>query len=158
MKDTIDVCAGITEASALYQTRRFRPEFVDGAVQCEASVLRPVNDLGLSAELRLAIALRIAKHNGVASLIAEYKQRFAEVAATPALQALAHGQEMGAEWEALARHIDMVTQEPSLANAEHIALLRQAGYSDSQIVALSELIAFVNFQTRVVSGLQLLGA
>jgi uncharacterized protein YciW len=34
--------------------------------------------------------------------------------------------------------------------------LQQAGLNNAQIVALSELIAFVNFQTRVAAGLRLM--
>ena len=56
----------------------------------------------------------------------------------------------------IARHADLVTLTPSKAEARHIALLAEAGLTNPQIVALSELIAFVNFQTRVAAGLRLL--
>jgi len=49
-----------------------------------------------------------------------------------------------------------VTQQPIQATEQHIRLLEQAGLTNPQIVALSELIAFVNFQTRVAAGLRLM--
>ncbi len=42
------------------------------------------------------------------------------------------------------------------ATEQHIRQLEQAGLTSPQIIALSELIAFVNFQTRVAAGLRLL--
>ncbi|MER8457124.1 hypothetical protein NKH89_26905 [Mesorhizobium sp. M0923] len=56
----------------------------------------------------------------------------------------------------IARHADLVTLTPKKAEASDIALLAQAGLNNPQIVALSELIAFVNFQTRVATGLRLM--
>lgn len=45
---------------------------------------------------------------------------------------------------------------PSKAARSDIERLEAAGLTNPQIVALSELIAFVNFQTRVAAGLRLL--
>jgi uncharacterized protein YciW len=55
------------------------------------------------------------------------------------------------------RHVDLVTQSPKSATRGHIDALRDAGVAEADIVRLAELIAFVNYQLRVVAGLRLLG-
>ncbi|MGK3111663.1 CMD domain-containing protein [Candidatus Pantoea formicae] len=157
MSDAIDQAAGLTPEDALYQTRRLRPEFVEGAEACRVSVLAPEDDQGLPADLRLALAQRMAVLNYDAPLQRDYQAQLAALNPSEALLALASGCSVSEEPLAtIARHADMVTQQPIQATEQHIRLLEQAGLSNPQIVALSELIAFVNFQTRVAAGLRLL--
>lgn len=157
MIDAIDQSAGLTPEDELYRARRFRPEFVDGAEECRQSVLHPQQDQGLAADLRVALAQRMAALNGDAHLLADYSAQLAQLSPSAELLALATGETALAEPLAtIARHADMVTRTPFDAQESHIRLLEQAGLTNPQIVALSELIAFVNFQTRVVSGLRLM--
>lgn len=157
MSDAIDQAAGLTPEATLYQTRRLRPEFVEGAEACRLSVLTPEDDQGLSAELRLALAQRMAALNGDVPLQRDYQARLAALNPSETLLALANGDRVREEPLAtMARHTDLVTQQPVQATEQHIRLLEQAGLSNPQIVALSELIAFVNFQTRVAAGLRLM--
>ena len=157
MSDAIDQAAGLTPQDALYQTRRLRPEFVEGAEQCRQSVLTPVEDQGLAAGLRLALALRMARLNDDAALQRDYQAQLAQHQPSEEMLALAEGAVPAAEPLAtLARHTDLITQQPMQATEQHIRQLEQAGLTSPQIIALSELIAFVNFQTRVAAGLRLL--
>lgn len=157
MIDAIDKASGLTPDHALYHARRFRPEFVDGAEQCRRSVLTPEDELGLSAALRAALARRIAGLNADVPLMADYDSLLASYHPDAALQALAAGEmPQGSRLATLARHTDLVTLTPDRADAELITRLVQAGLSNPDIVALSELIAFVNFQTRIAAGLRLL--
>lgn len=157
MSDAIDQAAGLTPEDALYQTRRLRPEFVEGAEACRVSVLTPEDDQDLPADLRLALAQRMAVLNYDAPLQRDYQAQLAALNPSEALLALASGCTVSEEPLAtIARHADMVTQQPIQATEQHIRMLEQAGLSNPQIVALSELIAFVNFQTRVAAGLRLM--
>ncbi|AMG56418.1 CMD domain-containing protein [Pantoea vagans] len=157
MSDAIDQAAGLTPEEALYQTRRLRPEFVEGAEACRLSVLTPEDEQGLPADLRLALARRMAVLNHDVPLQRDYQAQLAALNPSEALLALAAGDVVNEEPLAtLARHTDLVTQQPIQATEQHIRLLEQAGFSNPQIVALSELIAFVNFQTRVAAGLRLM--
>ncbi|WP_343465048.1 hypothetical protein [Pantoea sp.] len=157
MSDAIDKAAGLAPDDVLYQTRRLRPEFVEGAAQCHASVLTPEADQGLSTAVRLALAQRMAQLNRDAALVQDYQTQLAAYQPSAALLALAAGETVADEPLAtLARHADWVTLNPAQATEQHIRLLEQAGFSHPQIVALSELVAFVNFQTRVTAGLRLL--
>lgn len=157
MIDAMDKAAGLTPDDALYKTRRARPEFVEGAELCRLSVLTPQHGLGLSSDLRFAVAKRIAALNHDSILTEEYDQQLRALTPTEDLLALADGNcELPEPLLTICRHVDLITQSPSDAKAAHIALLVEAGLSNPQIVALSELIAFVNFQTRVATGLRLM--
>ncbi|MER9210456.1 hypothetical protein NKI54_00040 [Mesorhizobium sp. M0663] len=153
----MDKAAGISPADALFAARRFRPEFVQGAEECRLSVLQPANDQGLAPNLRVALASRMAALNADPVLMAEYDVQLAQLGPTEQLGALARGEtDLEEPLASIARHVDLITLTPKKAQASHIALLAQAGLSNPQIVALSELIAFVNFQTRVATGLRLM--
>lgn len=157
MTDAIDQAAGLSPDDALYQTRRFRGEFVEGAEQCRQSVLQPENDAGLSPALRIALARRMALLNNDQPLIAEYDALLATLSPGERLLALANGENgLSGLFAILARHVDLITLTPDRAQAEDIRLLERAGLNNAQIVALSELIAFINFQTRIAAGLRLM--
>lgn len=157
MTDAMDKAAGIAPDDALYATRRFRPEFVQGAEACRLAVLQPANDQGLERDLRLALARRMAALNADAALLEEYDRQLAELRPSERIQAVASGKtDLNEPLATIVRHVDLITLTPSRAEAKHIAALAGAGLNNPQIVALSELIAFVNFQTRVVAGLRLL--
>lgn len=157
MIDAMDKAAGLSPHDTLFATRRFRPEFVLGAEECRLSVLSPANDQGLAPNLRVALARRMAALNADPVLVAEYDVQLAKLAPSEQLLALARGgTDLEEPMAAIARHVDLVTLTPKKAEAGHIALLAQAGLNNPQIVALSELIAFVNFQTRVATGLRLM--
>ncbi|MDB6453026.1 CMD domain-containing protein [Falsirhodobacter sp. 20TX0035] len=152
MTDAIDQAAGLDGTDPRHALRRRRPEFVEGAEACRASVLHPADDLGLSAGLRNALAHRMALLNKDDTIAAQYvvMEDFSAVASGAT--------DLPEPLNTIARHVDMVTADPTSATAEHIRRLEAAGLSAPQIVALSELIAYVNFQVRVVAGLRLLGA
>ena len=58
---------------------------------------------------------------------------------------------------ALIRHVDLVTREPKTATRQDIRALQEAGVAEADIVRLAELIAFINYQIRVVAGIKLMG-
>ncbi len=157
MTDAIDRAADLTPDEELFHARRFRPVFVDGAEQCRQSVLQPENDAGLAADLRIALARRMALLNNDRPLMAEYDALLAALSPDKQLLALAAGETgLSGLPATLARHVDLITLTPDRAQAADITRLAQAGLNNAQIVALSELIAFINFQTRIAAGLRLM--
>jgi uncharacterized protein YciW len=58
---------------------------------------------------------------------------------------------------AILRHVDMVTRTPRQATRADIEALKAAGVEEADIVRLSELVAFVSYQARVIAGLRLPG-
>ncbi|MER9067696.1 hypothetical protein NKH84_14165 [Mesorhizobium sp. M0902] len=157
MIDAMDKAAGLSPDDTLFAVRRFRPEFVQGAEECRLSVLQPANHQGLAPNLRVALARRMAALNADPALVAEYDVQLAQLGPTEQLLALAHGQtDLIEPLATIVRHVDLITLTPKKAEASHITLLEKAGLNNPQIVALSELIAFINFQTRVATGLRLM--
>lgn len=157
--DAIDSAAGIGADDGLFALRRERPEFVDGAEACRRSVLRPDEDGGLNADVRAAAACRMAGQNDDAVLVGLYRAAIDEKSETAVEIAMADGIEadaLTAPFDAIARHCDLITGTPREATADDIARLTAAGLTNRQIVALSELIGFVNFETRVAFGLRLI--
>lgn len=157
MTDAMDKAAGLLPSDELFGARRFRPEFVEGAELCRASVLLPTNDLGLAPDLRVALARRMAKLNADHALVEQYDAQLAEFDPSEQLQSIAQGRmELPEPLATIVRHADLVTLTPIKAEVNDIARLAAAGLNNPQIVALSELIAFINFQTRVAAGLRLM--
>ena len=159
MIDAMDRAAGLTPDNPLFEARRLRPEFVQGAELCRLSVLTPRHGLGLETGLRIALARRIAALNADEILVADYDAQLAEHDPSGQFLALSQGAEgLDEPLATIARHVDLITSTPSKAAASDITRLTEAGLDNPQIVALSELIAFVNFQTRVATGLRLMRA
>lgn len=150
--DAIDLAAGLAPCDPAFALRDKRPQFVTGAAQCETSVLTPQDDLGLSPNLRAAVARRVALQSGNEALIAQYP-----MPSDAALQALASGQEPSDPQQvAIAQHADMIALAPREANDAHLKKLKEAGLTVPQIIALSELLAFVCFQMQIAHGFSLL--
>ncbi|AWC20905.1 CMD domain protein, family [Aminobacter sp. MSH1] len=157
MIDAMDKAAGLSLDDVRFSARRFRPEFVEGAELCRLSVLTPANDQGLASDLRVALARRMAALNADEALTAQYDAQLDELDPSRRLSALAEGRtDLAEPLATIARHVDLVTVSPIKAEQSDIARLAEAGLNNPQIVALSELIAFVNFQTRVAAGLRLM--
>jgi uncharacterized protein YciW len=151
--DVIDRAAGLVPGAPEFDLRSLRPEFVRGAQACRTTVLEPADDLGLDPALRAAIAHRVARTAASDRLLAEYP-----LPDDPALRALAESGDLADErLAAIADHADMIASDPGRASEADLHQLLDAGLTVPQIVALSELLAFVCFQMRVVHGLALLG-
>ena len=109
-----------------------------------AAVLTPQDPGGLSHQARFMLAARIARLSGDDRLAAHYA---------------GHSEPPeDARMPAILRHVDLVTLSPRDATADDIATLQQAGVADADIVRLSQVVAFVSYQVRVIAGLRLMGA
>lgn len=84
--DVIDIAAGLTEDSRLFQARRFR-EGVVKATQAshDALLFEPVP--GLPTSDRLRVAVHVCEAAGAAELAAHYRQQLAAVGAAGPVQA-----------------------------------------------------------------------
>jgi uncharacterized protein YciW len=125
---------------------------------CEA-VLRPDDPGGLGRAERLALACRIARLNADERLAAHYREApEADAALVAALADPAAPAPADTRLAAILRHVDLVTRDPKSATRADIAALRDASVNEADIVRLSQLIAFVNYQLRTIAGLRLIGA
>lgn len=151
--DAMDIAAGLDVTNPTFALRAERPEFLEGAEQCRRAVLEPQDGLGLSSDLRNAIARRVALGAGNPRLLSQYS-----LPENSSYNDLAEGR-MPADPKLaiLAAHADMIAATPAAASRDHLERLRDAGFTTPQIIAVSELLAFACFQIRVAHGLSLLG-
>jgi CMD domain protein len=158
MSDVIDTLAGITPDSPLSRLRRERPEVVTHLQGSDDAIFAPADDGGLARAERAAAALRIAELLRDDVLVKHYRARLATLDPTGALAKTVEGgaELTDARWDAILAHVDLVTRGPGVATRDDIDELTAAGLSSHAIVSLSQLIAFVNFQSRVLAGLRML--
>jgi uncharacterized protein YciW len=158
--DQIDILSGLTPGAGLYAIRRERADFVAGTELCRQTVLSPAHGFDISHALRAALAARMARLIGHAGLAQSYDGMLDRAGATAALRAIAAGADTDPDGDAvttaLVRHADLVTESPRDSSRADIEMLAAAGLSNPQIVALSELIAFVNYEARVIVALSVL--
>lgn len=146
--DLMNRLAGLAPDSPLALLRAERADIARHTEGAYAAVITPVDPAGLSLTERAAIARDVATHNADATLIAHYNSLLAGT-----------GQpEAGPRWDAIAAHVAMVSVTPRDASPAALDRLRAVGLGERQIVALSQIVAYVSYQTRVLSGLKLMEA
>jgi CMD domain protein len=69
-----------------------------------------------------------------------------------------HLEALGPRLAAALEHVHMLVFHPRDADARSLQALLDAGWSTTEIVTLSQLVAFLSFQIRVVAGLKVLAA
>ena len=122
--------------------------------EAENAVLKPLDHGAWSHSLRAALAARIATHSALPELASQYAQMISD----DEFNGVANPADSGsaANLVQAVAFVDSVTIEPRAINASDIQLLQDADVSDADIVRLTELIAFMAYQTRLIVGLQLL--
>lgn len=153
--DLIDGLLGIGPDHPLAALRRRRPEALRHAEGAFRELLLPADPGGLSHAERAALALRVALAEGDAALAARYRALLEE-AGGGVLVAAAEGREPAgdARLAALLRHADLVARDPEATSRADIDALKALGLSARDIVAATQLIAFVPYQVRVIAALR----
>lgn len=150
----IEDMAGIRAGTPLAEALAARAEILRLSQASQDAVLLPKEAGGLSHGLRAALAARMARQNAQHSLAAHYDdlmRRSGEV------QADAVSASEQTRIAAIVAHSDRLTLRPRDATRRDIEALKVAGVGEPDIVRLAELAAFVNYQARVIRGLQALG-
>ena len=158
MTSLIETLAGVTPGSKLEEALRVRAEVMRLSEAAHDAVLLPRDPGGLSHALRAALAARMARHAGDDALAAHYDATLARTGDTD-VATLAHPGGVAGDplLDALARHADRLTLAPREATRADVEALKAVALSESDIVRLAELAAFVAYQLRVIAGLRLLG-
>ncbi|TVQ38814.1 MAG: hypothetical protein EA356_02415 [Geminicoccaceae bacterium] len=145
--------AGAEAAAGLAAALALRAEVLAMTAKSRRSVLAPAEPGGLAPALRLGLAVRMAAANAEPGLEAAYRALGeVDAAVADAAGALPAAARLGA----LVRHVDLVTERPRAATAADIAALGAAGWDTADIVRLSQLVAFVSYEVRLVRGLRLM--
>lgn len=146
--DVTDTLAGLAEGSPIAELRRQRPDVVKHLQGSDDAIFAPQDEGGFTRAEREAVALRIATLLRDGALEEHYRRRMIALGETHPLN--------GPRGEAILAHADRVTTSPDSATKSDIDGLLAAGLSPHAVVSLSQLIAYVNFQSRVLAGLRML--
>jgi CMD domain protein len=156
--DILDQLAGLSPDSPLAALRRQRPDVVAHTQGSDDAIFRPKDDAGFTPAERAAAALRVALGLRDEILIAHYRERLHALDPddTLAESVVDDAEPQDKRWAAIIAHVDRLTRDPESAQPSDLQELTAAGLSAHAIVSLSQLIAYVNFQSRVLAGLRML--
>jgi len=146
--DVMDTLTGLAEDSVLAALRRQRPDVVNHLQGSDDAIFAPAHHGGLTRPEREACALRVASLLRDSVLEEHYHRRLVALGEMHPLN--------GSRGECILAHVDRVTMDPANATKSDIDTLLAAGLSAHAVVSLSQLIAYVNFQSRVLAGLRML--
>ena len=146
--DVMDTLAGLADDSALAAVRRQRADVVKHLQGSDDAIFAPAHHGGLTRPEREACALRVASLLRDSALEEHYHRRMVALGETHPLN--------GARGECILAHVDRVTLDPADATKADIDALLATGLTPHAVVSLSQLIAYVNFQSRLVAGLRML--
>jgi CMD domain protein len=158
--DVMDRLAGLAPNSPLAELRHQRPDVVRHLQGSDDAIFSPKDDGGFTRAERAAAALRVAELLRDPVLSEHYRARLAALDPSGAIAKTVEGGARITEgrWDAILAHVDVVTRGPDSAERKDIENLAAVGLSSQAILSLSQVIAFVNFQSRVLAGLRALGA
>jgi uncharacterized protein YciW len=145
MADLMNTILGVAEGSALAELRTQRPEILRHTQGSYDVLLSPEDPGGLSLAERALVAQQVAALSGHPALAAHY-QGLVD----------ARGTVTAARREALLAHAALLTTAPGRATPANLTALQAVGLTGRDIVALSQLVAFVAYQVRAAVGLALL--
>ncbi|MFD3706866.1 hypothetical protein ACFWUP_27325 [Nocardia sp. NPDC058658] len=150
MSDVIDAVLGTEAAARVAAVRQRRPAVVEHTQAVHDALFDGVAGRAFGRARLAAIAAHIAAL-GNATDLAAYYARLAESAGTES------DSSGDAKLAAALRHAVRLTDAPATSTRAHIDILLAAGLSETDIVTVSQLTGFVNYQVRLLAGLALIG-
>jgi CMD domain protein len=153
--DVMSKLASVAPGTPVAAAWALRPDVIRFTQTSDDAVFRPKSEAGFSRAERAAVACRVARLLDDKSLIAHYEAMLRPLDAGGKLLASTQGTTATGtdRWSRMLAHVDRLTHSPGSSEPRHLQLLSEAGLSSQSIVALSQLIAFVNYQARVRAGL-----
>lgn len=158
--DTIDTLLSIVPGSELDTLRRQRREVREATQGSFDALFEPPGFGDLRRAERELAALRVAVLQNDAALIDFYRSRALDAAVHP--DALAAAARIPFEpsgivlADATLRYADRLSLWPDTAKPRHLAELQGLGLTSRAVVTLAQLVAFVNYQARLLTGLRAL--
>lgn len=144
--DILGTIIGAPPGSAVDRLRDQRPEIKGHSQGYHDVLLHPADPGGLSLAERAFVAWRVAALSRHPALTAHYRAILDARDGVPETERA----------QAIDTHLTRVTTAPATAEPAHIAALRALGLQPRDIVALTQIIAFVSYQVRAAAGLSLL--
>lgn len=161
--DVIDRILAVQPGSPIARLRGQKPQLAR-ELQAYYDALFAPSEVSL-AELalldRFLIAARVGSHSGSTAVVDWYVGQATQAGAGADL--IERVLDLSDSWSeptrtsAAIRHADMLTKSPSQASASDLQVLRDENFSPAGIVTLSQVVAFVSYQLRLIAGLRALG-
>ncbi|WP_088141065.1 CMD domain protein [Achromobacter xylosoxidans] len=159
--DLVDRLIGLAPGAKTYEVRHFR-EKVAAATQGSYDALFDPALPGLSLAERLLVALYATRITPSPLLAAHYRTRLTDAGATPADIVVAEsGKPSDAATPRLAAILEFtrkLIEKPVEGDEAALKTLPAAGVSTPAVVTLSQLVAFLSYQVRLVAGLEAMKA
>ena len=140
MTDIVDSIVGDPSVAALRQQRQDFVRYTQGSHDV---LITPAEPGGVSLHERAAIALQVATNERDAALIEHYRARLKQAGGVPPPRLAA-----------ILDHVKLVTLSPRSATHERLDALRAAGLAPRDVVVVTQIVAFVSYQVRVIAGLR----
>ncbi len=161
--DVVNAILGIDEESPIARLRNQKPDLVRELQDYYLSIFEPTAQSAEALPVvdRLLVAVRVASHTGSVAVVDWYGRLASDAGASQDAQSLARNAGVPVSDEsplgAALRHADLLTTRPADARKDDLQALKDAGFTPAGIISLSQTIAFVSYQLRLIAGLRALG-
>lgn len=159
--DVLNALLHIEDGSPLAELRAGRPEATVHAQGSYDALFTAPPATPLSPAERFATALYVAHLHAEPALVEHYRSGLRGTAdgSDQLAEAVMAGPDIPSLSErlrAILSHVELLVLRPAAATPADLHGLQAAGLTDAAIVTLSQIIAYVSFQVRVLMGLSLL--
>lgn len=161
--DVVYSILGVGEGSTIAALRNTKPQQVEELQSYYLAIFKPedASAAAFSVADRALVAVRVASHTR-STAVADW---YAGIAAREgvSITTLARVRDLADPWDdatllgAAIRRADKVTTHPGDTRAEDLRWLKDAGLTPAGILSLSQTIAFVSYQLRLIAGLRAFG-
>lgn len=160
-RDTIDQLVGLSPGQSLYATRHQRDKVAAATQGSEDALFDPALP-GLTLVERLLVALLACKLTPASELTNYYQQKLVEADADKSTVELVVGGKIdeikNGRLKAILTFTHTLITDPIKGDKAALQALPAAGVSTPEVVALSQLIAFLSYQVRLAAGLKAMKA
>jgi uncharacterized protein YciW len=161
--DVINSILGAGDSGRIAELRNQKPKLAEELQAYYLAIFEPEAASAAAFPLvdRYLIAVRVASHTG-STAVADWYARLAADAGVSA-ETIARVRDVATPWTdqapltAAIGRADLVTTRPAATEPADLQTLKDAGYSPAGILSLSQTIAFVSYQLRLIAGLRALG-
>lgn len=158
--DLLDTLVDIHSGPPPVKVRGQRATSTGAIEESYRTLLLPAEPTGLSPLERTLVAYRVAIVTNSAPLVEHYRSQLRRQGATVALvdaaERLPLDEPLPPRIATLLHHADRLTNESQAMTRDHLTTLQAAGLALPDLLTLTQLVAFLNFQVRTLAGLQLL--
>ena len=149
--------AGISLSPTLTEVLLGRSDLIGLSQQAHDACLKPQEPGGITYTFRAALAGRISSLHEEFGLADHYKSLIPTNDPAIGIVDPSLSLSYSATIEVMIKHSDIVTKNPRTVDDTDIKTLEANGLTTSDIVRLSEIIAFMNYAIRVIKGIRLMG-